>query len=245
MNQHIPQIAERLKHGGYIQVSGVHDEDEALMLARRGVHGVGFPLRLPVNKPDIDESAAARIAAALPAGVVPVCVTYLNKAAEIHDLCRSLGMSIAQLHGDIDPVELMRLRDMVPRLFIIKSLVVREWSRENEKHDNRRELVHLAQTLEPHVDAFITDTHDPVSKADGATGKTHDWTISSLLTRKTTRPVILAGGLGPHNVTQGVRCVHPDGVDAHTRLEGPDGRKDEELVRRFVSRVRAGYGCCM
>lgn len=245
MNQHIARITERLKHGGYIQVSGVHDTDEALMLARRGVHGIGFPLKLPVNQPDIDESTAASIAAALPPEVVPVCVTYLNKASDINALCHFLGMSIVQLHGNIEPSELAELRGMEPKLFIIKSLVVREWNQENEKHDNRCELVLLAQTLEPYVDAFITDTHDPVSNADGATGKTHDWIISSLLVRKVSRPVILAGGLGPHNVTQGIRCVHPDGVDAHTRLEGPDGRKDEELIRRFVSRVRAGYGCCM
>lgn len=245
MNQHILQITEKLKYGGYIQVSGVHDEEEALMLAKRGVHGIGFPLQLPVNKPDIDERTAARIAATLPPGTIPVCITYLDTAAEIQALCRFLGMSIVQLHGDIAISELIKLRNMDPQLFIIKSLVVREWTAEHEKHDNRRELTLLAQNMEPHVNAFITDTHDPSSNADGATGKAHDWTISSLLVRKVSRPVILAGGLGPHNVTQGIRCVHPDGVDAHTRLEGPDGRKDEELVRRFVSRVRAGYGCCM
>ncbi len=245
MNQHIQQIAERLKYGGYIQVSGVHDEEEALMLAERGVHGIGFPLKLPVNTPDIDESAAARIAAALPSGVVPVCIVYLDKAAEIQKLCRFLGMSVIQLHGNIPADELLELRGMAPHLFIIKSLVVREWTEGNEKRDNRRELSSLAQTLEPYVDAFITDTHDPISNADGATGKAHNWAVSSLIVRKVSKPVILAGGLGPHNVTQGVRCVHPDGVDAHTRLEGPDGRKDKELVRRFVSRVRAGYGCCM
>jgi len=245
MNQHIALIAQRLKHGGYIQVCGVHDEEEALMLARRGVHGVGFPLRLPVHTPDIEEEEARRIAAALPEGVVPVCVTYLDTAEAIAALCGFLGMSVVQLHGDIALQELQRLRCMQPQLFVIKSLVVQEWTEHGDKKDNRHDLVHTAKTLEAHVDAFITDTHDPVSKADGATGRTHDWSISSLLIRKVSRPVILAGGLGPHNVTQAVRCVHPDGVDAHTRLEGADGRKDEELVRRFVSRVRAGYGCCM
>jgi phosphoribosylanthranilate isomerase len=55
------------------------------------------------------------------------------------------------------------------------------------------------------------------------------------------RPVILAGGLTPENVGQAILQVGPAGVDAHTGLEGPDGRKDPARVRAFVEEARRAF----
>jgi phosphoribosylanthranilate isomerase len=88
------------------------------------------------------------------------------------------------------------------------------------------------------VEFFLTDTFDPDTGASGATGKTHDWTVSRVLARKAGRPLILAGGLNPANVRQAILEVAPAGVDSHTGVEGPDGRKDRTLVERFVSEAR-------
>ena len=59
-------------------------------------------------------------------------------------------------------------------------------------------------------------------------------------------PVILAGGISPHNVTDGIRQVRPAGVDSCTRTNEFDrsGRpirfkKDLAKVQMFVERVRA------
>ena len=55
------------------------------------------------------------------------------------------------------------------------------------------------------------------------------------------KPVILAGGLTPENVRAAIIKVRPAGVDAHTGLEGPDGRKDPALVAKFVSEARKAF----
>jgi len=91
------------------------------------------------------------------------------------------------------------------------------------------------------VDAFITDTYDPATGACGATGRTHDWSVSRKLVELSSRPVLLAGGLTPDNIRQAIGQVRPAGVDAHTGVEGPDGRKDPALVRRFVAEARAAF----
>jgi len=91
------------------------------------------------------------------------------------------------------------------------------------------------------VDAFITDTFDPATGASGATGKTHDWTVSRRLVERSPKPVILAGGLTPGNVRNAIRKVRPAGVDVHTGVEGSDGRKRRDLVRTFVAEARAGF----
>ena len=53
-------------------------------------------------------------------------------------------------------------------------------------------------------------------------------------------PVILAGGLSPHNVAAAIRAVQPTGVDSKTRTDRADGAgKDLDAVAAFVAAARA------
>jgi len=217
----------------YIQIAGLHDLSEASLVARCGVLALGFPLRLAVHPEDLTEDEAARVIASIPAPSFGVLITYLDTARDIDAFCRKLGVRHVQLHGDISAAELARLRELAPGLVVIKSLIV--------CGDNLAALRKEVADLAGAVDAFITDTYDPTTGATGATGRLHDWSISAELVRLSPRPVILAGGLKPDNVRAAVAQVRPAGVDAHTGVEGPDGRKDESLVRRFVSEARRGF----
>lgn len=216
-----------------IQVAGVIDRDEAELLVACGVTHLGFPFRLPVHREDLSERAAAEIIAALPGSVHAVLITYLDKAAEIASLAGELGVSWVQLHGSVEPVELERLRSEHPALTIIKSLVVRAGDPAGMDAEVER--------YEPWVDAFITDTFDPETGASGATGKVHDWDVDRRIVARSRRPVIAAGGLRPSNVRDVIRTVRPAGVDVHTGVEGPDGRKRRELVEAFVAEARRGF----
>lgn len=91
------------------------------------------------------------------------------------------------------------------------------------------------------MDSFITDTFDPTTGASGATGRVHDWTISRALVDLSDKPIILAGGLNATNVRQAIRAVRPAGVDVHTGIEGPDGRKRLDLTKQFVSEAKAAF----
>lgn len=218
---------------GVIHVAGIIDQAEADMLVDCGADVLGFPFRLAKHREDLSEEEAARIVRALGPAAQTLLITYLAKAEEIVALCRRLGVAGVQLHGDIDVAELEQLRALWPGLRVIKSLIVRDANGEALEREVKR--------LEPHVDAFITDTFDPVTGATGATGKVHDWNVSRRLVEASTRPVILAGGLNPGNVRVAIRAVRPAGVDVHTGIEGPDGRKDRELAARFVAEARAGF----
>ena len=160
-------------------------------------------------------------------------ITYLEAADEVAGFVDELGVPIVQLHGQIDDAEVECLRRLRPELGIIRSLVV-------GRHEPAV-LQARVERLGPTVDAFITDTYDPATGADGATGMTHDWSLSRALVTRSDRPVILAGGLTPDNVRAAILAVGPAGVDVHTGVEGPDGRKDAARVRRFVAAARAGF----
>ena len=175
-----------------IQVAGIRDRAEAVLLQECGIRYLGFPLRLPVNRADLTEPEAADIIRSLQPPPRGVLITYLNEAGAIADFCRAMGARMVQLHGDIARAELERLRELDPGLTIIKSLVVGLHS--------ASVLERLAVELAPLVDGFITDTYAPQTGASGATGLTHDWAVSRRLVQVSPKPVILAGGLTPTNV---------------------------------------------
>ncbi|KAB2839779.1 MAG: phosphoribosylanthranilate isomerase [Melioribacteraceae bacterium] len=220
-----------------IQVAGVIDKEEAQMIMNAGVHYLGFPLRLPVNKEDTTEEDAAEIIKTITHPHRAVLITYLDNADEIIEFCDKLNVKIVQLHGKITKKELIKIKSQRPDLEIFKSLVVAE--------NNFEELVVTLNLLSPYVDAFITDTFDPATGAEGATGKTHDWKISRKLVELSPKPVIIAGGLNPSNVKKAIMEIRPAGVDVHTGVEGKDGRKDPELVKRFVEEAGEGFGAIL
>lgn len=216
---------------GFIQVAGVIDKKEADMLVSCGVKFLGFPLRLPVNKEDLSEQDAKKIITTLPEGVEAILITYMNEAREISELANYLGVKYIQLHGAIAVEELEKLKQDNPHYILIKSLVIGEGSFD--------QLMQTMKSCMSYVDAFITDTFDPKTGASGATGKTHDWSVTKELIDQSPKPIILAGGLTPDNVNEAIQNIQPIGVDAHTGLEGSDGRKDSAMVQSFITQASA------
>lgn len=68
-------------------------------------------------------------------------------------------------------------------------------------------------------------------------GEVADWAQAQELASETR--LILAGGLTPDNVGDAIRTVRPYGVDVSSGVESEPGRKDPDLIRRFVEAVRA------
>ncbi len=111
----------------------------------------------------------------------------------------------------------------------------------------------LARIFAPYSDLFLTDTRitgkdgaeQPVSGFIGITGRTCDWPMARELVAQSDIPVILAGGLGPENVSGAIAAVRPWGVDSCTGTNLRDAcgrpvrfRKDLRKVARFVAESR-------
>ncbi len=113
----------------------------------------------------------------------------------------------------------------------------------------------VARLFEPVSDYFLTDTLiikdtdasgiQPVSGFVGITGQTCDWDVGAELVKSSHIPVILAGGLSPDNVSDGIKHVRPAGVDSCTGTNASDKegnpvrfKKDIEKVKRFIEAVR-------
>lgn len=219
-----------------VQIAGARSRQEARMLEELGTDLIGFPLRLGYHTPDTTEREAKEIIDSLKLPSRAVLITYLTDAVEIKQFASYLGVGTVQLHADITPIEVSRLKTIAPDLAIIKSLIVRP-----ECSDPAHPLYDLAQEFDPSVDAFITDTYDPKTGATGATGLRHDWSVSARIAKLIKKPLILAGGLNPDNVFDAIVEVHPAAVDAHTGVEDSEGAKSPSLVARFIGEAKRAF----
>lgn len=212
-----------------VQIAGVSSLDECLAAERAGADALGFTVRLPTGvHDDLTEAKARSIIAALPPFISTVCITYVGTAREAVDLCRYLGVTALQLHGAFPTHELPLIRAALPHLRLIRAV-----------HVTGEPAIAQARSLDRQVDGIILDTFDPATGRGGATGKTHDWSISRRIVETMRSPVILAGGLTPDNVGDAIRQVAPWGVDVHTGIEDADGSRNLTKLRAFVERAKS------
>jgi phosphoribosylanthranilate isomerase len=122
--------------------------------------------------------------------------------------------------------------------------------------DDKIPTLEYARWFEPVSDFFLTDTllvkpaglpddRQPVKGFVGITGKTCNWETAAKLVDTSGIPVILAGGISPQNVIDGLLQVKPAGIDSCTWTNAQDKtgspirfKKDLGKVRQFVERVR-------
>ena len=128
------------------------------------------------------------------------------------------------------------------------------------KVPNQGETLELARMFEAVSDYFLTDTLivkssgsifdlQPVKGFVGITGKTCNWDMAMQLVQSSHIPVILAGGITPDNVFDGIMQVMPAGVDSCTGTNVLDSKgrsirfkKDLEKVKHMVDEARRAEG---
>ncbi len=72
---------------------------------------------------------------------------------------------------------------------------------------------------------------------DSGTGQTVDWENAAAIA--TRGRMVLAGGLSPDNVGDAIAEVSPWAVDVSSGVEAEPGKKDPELIKRFIDAARA------
>ena len=72
---------------------------------------------------------------------------------------------------------------------------------------------------------------------NSGSGETVDWSHAAEVARN--GRMLLAGGLAEDNVRAAIQTVRPWGVDVSSGVESLPGYKDYDLIKRFISAVRA------
>ena len=184
--------------------------------------------------------------------VICRCIEYYRP--DIIHFCDSIAMGQLQADDVVNLIDTQeKIRNCFPEIKIMRSIPIFEPGK-GQVYD----VLALAKQVEPYSDFFLTDTiintfkdkicanDQPVAGFVGITGRICDWKIASELVAQSTIPVILAGGLGPSNVTTAIKKVKPFGVDSCTATNAYDTKgksirfkKDPEKVRQFIAAARA------
>ena len=152
----------------------------------------------------------------LPPFVLPIGV-FVNEAQTIvRNMMDECGLAIAQLHGDESPSYCETLGRPV-----LKGIRLRD----------RSSFLALAEYKgRANVRGFVLDAFS--ESAYGGTGKVIDWDLAAEAAKAA--PILLAGGLSPENVQEGIQKVQPYGVDVSSGVEATPGKKDHNKVEAFI-----------
>ena len=86
------------------------------------------------------------------------------------------------------------------------------------------------------IEAYVLDG------VEFGSGKTFDWNSGSVAQIRALfgdKKLVLAGGLTPSNVAEGIEIFRPDIVDVSSGVEKESGRgKDKEKIDQFIRKVR-------
>ena len=198
-----------------VKICGLTSIEEALRCIRAGADVIG--LNFWPGSPrcvDIPTARAIVEAGADHAQMVGVFVDF--SLDEIQEILHETGIVWAQLHG-AEPPEM--IAELLPSAY--KAIGVKDGS-----------AVELARRYPG--EHLLLDASVP--GMPGGTGRTFDWTIAAEVAKE--RKLTLAGGLTPDNVAKAVATVKPFRVDVASGVESAPGRKDPDLVKRFIDAAK-------
>ena len=211
----------------YVKICGVRRQEDALLAAELGADAIGLLVGQKHNSPDFISATVARdISRALPPSVEAVLVTHIEDVDELERLLQQSEITTIQLHSEIAPSSVERLRGRLPHLKIFKSVSVIS-----------ADSVVYPEAFEQLVDGFVLDSVNVATDQVGGTGKTHDWSVSrEIVMRYPDIPIILAGGLNSENVRSAIERVRPFGVDVNSGTKAADGFKDPRKMEGSSSK---------
>jgi phosphoribosylanthranilate isomerase len=200
-----------------VKICGLTTVDDTVRCIEAGTDAIGLNF-WPRSPRHVDVSTARSIVEAGGDAAQMVGVFVDFTLDQVREILREIGIKWAQLHGD-EPPELVA--ELQPTAY--KAIGARDGS-----------VVELARTYPG--DHILLDASVP--GMPGGTGRTFDWAIAAEVAKE--RKLTLAGGLTPDNVAEAIQRVKPFRVDVASGVESAPGRKDAELVRRFIEAVKGG-----
>ncbi len=201
-----------------IKICGITRPEDGVAVAEARGDAIGLVFYGPSPRSVTIEQAQA-IVAALPPFVTVVGLFVNASDDEIRNVLDAVPLGLLQFHGD-EPAGLcggygipyIKALRMVPGLDV-------------------------AATAALYQDAqgVLLDAYSP--GVAGGTGEVFDW---EAVPEGLKKPIILAGGLTPLNVSEAIAQVHPYAVDVSGGVEAAKGIKDAAKIAAFVDAVHGG-----
>ena len=198
-----------------VKICGLTNPADALAAAQAGADALGFVFAPSPRR--VTAQAAREIIAQMPPLVATVGVCKDAPLAEVLELRRFCGLDWVQLCGAEDDAYIAAcVAACGPR--VIRTVPVADAPPDPDAHPQAQLLL------------------DAAGPQGGGGGRAFDWSLAAAVAAR--RPIILAGGLNPANLRQAIAVARPYAVDVSSGVEAAPGRKDHELVRRFIATAK-------
>jgi len=201
-----------------IKICGIKRPEDARLAVQAGVDAIGLMFYRSSPRA-IKIGVAAEISHDLPALVAVVAVFVDSHPREVEKILSNVNVSLLQFHGNESADECEQFG--MPYIKAARMRDGLEPQRVAEAHPNARAIL---------LDAYHETKY-------GGTGESFAW---ERVSECETKPVILAGGLTPENVSEAVMVTSAYGIDVSSGVETSPGIKDGKKINDLVALVR---GC--
>lgn len=202
------------------KICGITRPEDGLFAAAQGADAIGLVFYQPSPR-CVTAEQAREVLAVLPPFVTTVGLFVDATEAEVRAVLATVPLDLLQFHGNED--EAFCRRFARPYCKAIRMA---------EGVDLVREAARYASASALLLDSFQAGV-------PGGTGHAFDW---ARIPAGLTKPVILAGGLGPENVAAAIQQVRPYAVDVSSGVEAAKGIKDAEKIIAFMRGVERADG---
>ena len=198
-----------------IKICGLTNLDDTELALRLGADFLGFNFYRPSPR-YVTPRAAGEIIRSLPNKTVTVGIFVNETTDTIAATLEQCPLKMVQLHGDETPDQCLAVAAL--GVDVIKAIRVRH-----------PEDISLARDY--HVSAVLLDAFR--QELYGGTGHTFDWTW---IHQGVDRPVFLAGGVEPENITDAL-AVGVYAIDLCSGVEKSPGLKDPQKMKDLFDRI--------
>lgn len=219
-----------------VQIYAATSIADALHMAGLGVDQIGFVAGdYGEVHAELTFSEARAMVEALRGQATTSALTMSTDVAAILRMAEAVQPDIVHISSDTEAVDVTAMRHLrralPPKIALMKAV-----------HVAGSESVEVALRFSEVSDILLLDTKVTGLPGVGATGVSHDWTISRQIVAAVGDQgrVILAGGLTPDNVVTAIELVRPWGVDSNTGTNRPGDPvvKDMDRVKALVERAK-------
>ena len=208
-----------------IKICGIREAEHVRVVLDAGADYIG--LNFIEDSPRQLQIAEARTLVAeicaVSMHVQPVALFANQPIKLIREVLDNADFRIVQLHGNED-------RSFVEQLADVKVFKAVPFDPER---------INAWRDAPDNVAALLIDAPTRPGELTGGTGRAFDWDALAKLDTTGLPPIVVAGGLNPHNVADAIRTVRPFAVDVSSGVESARGVKDPKLIRQFIQAVQS------
>ncbi len=205
-----------------VKICGITKPIQGKTIASLGATALGF-ICVKASPRYVTPEQIKAVIDQLPQQIDKIGVFANSSQEEIAQTVAESGLTGVQLHGDESIEFCQQLREILPKVEIIKALRIKN----SDDFDK-------AKTYTTYVDTLLLDAYHPQQL--GGTGKTLNW--DTLQQFDPDCPWFLAGGLTPKNILEALDKVKPSGIDLSSGVETAPGDKDLDKVKDLFEKLK-------